>query len=176
MNLGVYDLDGKTDDGRRIYEQLALYDFETGNWSESTDGRHYGLEVVARKDTSGSYSGGKHRETWLPMDLKRDINRYTQQQEISSDEPLIDRSKRTLQYWVETAAATVDEETGDEDYRRVTSHALRRCWANHLLVEQGICPRIVMALGGWSSYDAIELSLAAPTEKNIIDSMSAVGL
>jgi hypothetical protein len=33
-----------------------------------------------------------------------------------------------------------------------------------------------MALGGWSSYDAIEPYLAAPTEENIIDSMSAVGL
>lgn len=58
------------------------------------------------------------------------------------------------------------EETGDEDYQRVSSHDLRRCWANHLLVEEGISPRIVMALGGWSSYDAIEPSLAAPTEGN----------
>lgn len=47
---------------------------------------------------------------------------------------------------------------------------LRRCWANHLLVEEGISPCIVMALGGWSSYDAIESYLAAPTEENIIDS------
>jgi integrase len=110
------------------------------------------------------------------VDLERDINRYTQQQEISSDEPLIDRSKRTLQYWVQTAAENAADETGDTDYRRVTTHDLRRCWANHLLVEQGISPRIVMALGGWSSYDAIEPYLAAPTEENIIDSMSAVGL
>ena len=39
MKLGIYDPDGKTDDGQRIYEQLALYDFETGDWSETTDGR-----------------------------------------------------------------------------------------------------------------------------------------
>jgi integrase len=161
------------DCGLRVAEVL---DVCPEHISRMTDGRHYGLEVVAGKDTSGSYSGGKHRETWLPVDLERDINRYTQQQEISSDEPLIDRSKRTLQYWVETAAATVAEETGDDDYQRVTSHDLRRCWANHLLVEQGISPRIVMALGGWSSYDAIEPYLVAPTEENIINSMSAVGL
>jgi integrase len=161
------------DCGLRVAEVL---DVCPEHISRMTDGRHYGLEVVAGKDTSGSYSGGKHRETWLPVDLERDINRYTQHQEISSDEPLIDRSKRTLQYWVETAAATVAEETGDNDYRRVTSHDLRRCWANHLLVEQGISPRIVMALGGWSSYDAIEPYLAAPTEENIIDSMSTAAL
>jgi len=28
-----------------------------------------------------------------------------------------------------------------------------------------------MALGGWNSYDVIELYLAAPTEENIVDSM-----
>jgi hypothetical protein len=33
-----------------------------------------------------------------------------------------------------------------------------------------------MALGGWSSYDAIEPYLAAPTEENIIRSMSQVSL
>ncbi len=33
-----------------------------------------------------------------------------------------------------------------------------------------------MALGGWSSYDAIDPYLAAPTEENIIVSMSGVAL
>jgi len=56
----------------------------------------------------------------------------------------------------------------------------RRCWADHSethsltavsVVEQNVSPRIVMALGGWSSYDAIEPYLAAPTEENIIESM-----
>jgi integrase len=161
------------DSGLRVAEVL---DVCPEHISRMSDGRHYGLEVVGGKDTSGSYSGGKHRETWLPVDLERDINRYVQNEEIARDEPLIDRTKRTLQFWVENAAERAADETGDDDYRRVTSHDLRRCWANHLLVEQGISPRIVMALGGWSSYDAIEPYLAAPTEENIIDSMSAVAL
>ena len=75
-------------------------------------------------------------------------------------------------YWVDQAA----DETGDTDYHRVSSHDLRRCWANHPLVEEGISPRIVMVLGSWSSDDAIEPSLAAPTEENIIDSMSNIAL
>ena len=41
---------------------------------------------------------------------------------------------------------------------------------------EGISPRIVMVLGSWSSDDAIEPSLAAPTEENIIDSMSNIAL
>ncbi|GAA0197222.1 hypothetical protein GCM10009000_008540 [Halobacterium noricense] len=46
----------------------------------------------------------------------------------------------------------------------------------HLLVEENVSARIVMALGSWSIYDAIESYLAAPTEVNIIESMSAVEL
>jgi len=66
---------------------------------------------------------------------------------------------------VERAAAAVAEETGYEDYRKVLTHDLRRCWANQLLVGEGVSPRIVMALGGWPSYDAIEPYLAAPTDE-----------
>lgn len=144
--------------------------------SRYTDGRHYRLEVVGGKDTTGEYADGKHRETWLPVETERIVNRYVQHGDLDRDEPLIDRSPRTLLYWVEHATEHAAEQTGDEDYQRVSSHDLRRCWANHLLVEESISPRIVMALGGWSSYDAIEPYLAAPTEENIIDSMSAVGL
>ena len=85
-------------------------------------------------------------------------------------------TKRTVQNRVGKAAAGAAEESRDSDYERVSTHDLRRCWANHLPVEEHVSPRIVMALGGWSSYDAIEPYLAAPTEENIIDSMSGVAL
>jgi len=39
------------------------------------------------------------------------------------------------------------------------------------VVEQNVSLYILMALWGWSSYDAIEPYLAAPTEQNIIESM-----
>ena len=68
------------------------------------------------------------------------------------------------------------KETGDDDYRLVSSHDLRRCRAHHLLVEEGVSPRIVMALGGWSSYDAIEPYLVAPSGSNILDQLGAVSL
>jgi hypothetical protein len=104
------------------------------------------------------------------------INRYTQQHDLADHDPPVDASKRTVQCWVEDAAAAAAEETGDDHYRRVSTHDLRCCWANHLLVEESVSPRIVMTLGSWSSYNAIEPYLAAPTEDNIISSMSRVEL
>lgn len=161
------------DCGLRVAETL---DVTAGHISRMADGRHYELEVVAGKDTTGEYEHGKHRETWMPRDVEVLVNRYQQEHDLALDEPLIDRAKRTVQDWVDRAAETAAEETGDSDYPRVSSHDLRRCWANHLLVEEGVSPRIVMALGGWSSYDAIEPYLAAPTESNIIEQMSGVAL
>jgi integrase len=161
------------DCGLRVQEVL---DVQPNHISRMSDGQHFELEVVSGKDTTGEYQGGKHRETWLPRDVEAIINRYVQQADLDPDDPLIDASKRTVQYWVEDAAASAAAETGDEDYQRVSTHDLRRCWANHLLVEENVSPRIVMALGGWNSYDAIEPYLAAPTEDNIISAMTSAEL
>jgi integrase len=161
------------DCGLRVQEVL---DVQPNHISRMSDGQHFELEVVSGKDTTGEYQGGKHRETWLPRDVEAIINRYVQQADLDPDDPLIDASKRTVQYWVEDAAASAAAETGDEDYRRVSTHDLRRCWANHLLVEENVSPRIVMTLGGWSSYNAIEPYLAAPTEDNIISAMTSTEL
>ncbi|QLH83408.1 site-specific integrase [Halosimplex pelagicum] len=161
------------DCGLRAHEVL---DVEPRHISRMSDGRHYELEVVGGKDTTGEYQEGKHRETWLPIEVESLINRYIQSEGIARDAPLVDVSKRTVQNWVEWAAEAAADEMGDPDYERVSSHDLRRAWANYLLVEESISPRIVMALGGWSSYEAIEPYLVAPTESNIIGSMREVSL
>lgn len=142
------------DCGLRVTEVLGV---TPSNISRMDDGRHYELEVTNGKDTTGSYDGGKHRETWLSVEVEATINRYVREAGLRDDDPLIGRSKRTVQYWVENAA----DESDNEDYRRVSTHDLRRYWANHLLVEENVSPRIVIALGGWSSYDAIEPYLAS---------------
>lgn len=161
------------DCGLRVSEVL---DIKPKHISRRADGRHYELEVPRGEDTTGEFVEGKQRETWLPIEVEATINRYIQNEEIADDEPLIDRSKRTVQYWVDRATKIASEETGDSDYERVSTHDLRRCWANHLLVEEHVSPRIVMALGGWSSFNAIEPYLTAPTEENIINSMSSATL
>lgn len=161
------------DCGLRVAETLSVSYDDT---DRSQDGKHYFLAVTEGKDTTGEFEGGKYRETWLTPDLERDLYRYYDERDLDQSEPLIDREKRTVQWWVEQAAERAAEETGDDDYRKVSTHDLRRCWANYLLVEESTSPRIVMALGGWNSYDAIEPYLAAPTESNIVEQMSNIAL
>jgi integrase len=161
------------DCGLRVAETL---DVTPGDIKRTSDGAHHLLNVESGKDTTGEYENGKQRETWLPRDVEVLLARYQKQNDLGDDDPFVDVGKRQVQNWVQDAAETAAEHTGDDDYRKVSTHDLRRCWANHLLVEENVSPRIVMALGGWSSYDAIEPYLAAPTERNIIDSMTSVSL
>ncbi|WP_202979393.1 site-specific integrase [Natrinema versiforme] len=138
------------------------------------DGSGYKLRVVHGKDTTGELDEGKFRETWLPDGLERWLYRYKSENELNEDEELITVTRRTLNNWVDYAAEGAAEETGDDDYRKLSSHDLRRQWAQHLLVEQRVNPRVVMSLGGWSSYDAIEPYLNAPTDSHIAEEMEAV--
>jgi len=106
------------DCGLRVQEVL---DVKPKHVSRMSDGKHFELKVVGGKDTTGEYTGGKYRETWLPRDVEATINRYIQQTGINDEERLVPKSKRTVQYWVEKTAEKAAEETGDDDYRRVST-------------------------------------------------------
>jgi len=159
--------------GLRVKEALNV---SYSDVKRSEDGQHYRLRVHSGKDTTGEYESGKYREAWLPVSLERQMFRYTQERDIAGSEPLFSVSKRTLQNWVSYAANDTAEATDEADYRKVSAHDLRRSWAHDLLVEQRVAVRIVMAIGGWSSYDAIEPYLTRPSESNIIDEMAGATL
>jgi integrase len=73
---------------------------------------------------------------------------------------------------IRTAEKTA--ERTDDDFRRVSSHDLRRRVAQRLLVDQEMNPRVVMAVGGWDSFAAIEPYLNAPTESVIDEAFEKV--
>jgi hypothetical protein len=58
--------------------------------------------------------------------------------------------------------------TGEQQFAHVSLHDLRRRFAQRLLVDEELNPRVVMAVGGWDSFAAIEPYLTEPTE-DVID-------
>lgn len=68
------------------------------------------------------------------------------------------------------------EQTGDEDYRQVSSPNLRRRDAQRLLFEKEIDPRVVMQVVGLESFQAIEPYLNAPTTGVVNDAFEEAGL
>jgi integrase len=78
-------------------------------------------------------------------------------------EPFVQLTERGVRDIVKRTAERAAEETGEDDFHHVSSHDLRRRYAQRLLVDERINPRVVMQVGGWSSFQAIEPYLNAPT-------------
>lgn len=125
------------------------------------DGEHYRLRIPQGKDTTGS--GGKPRDGYLPASVEADLHRYVTAESIGRNDPIIDLTERGIRDVVKRTAERVADETGDDDFRYVSSHDLRRRFAQRLLVDQNMNPRVVMQIGGWDSFTAIEPYLNAPT-------------
>jgi integrase len=89
---------------------------------------------------------------------------------------LIDLSDRSVQRRVKATAETVADETGDSDWQKVSSHDLRRYYAQTLLVRERMNPRVVMAVGGWSSFEALEPYLNAPTAEVVNEEFENAGI
>ena len=95
---------------------------------------HSRLRVPQGKDTEGS--GGKPRDAYLPESVESELLRYANVEESAYDEQLRELSDRSGQRWVKKTAEAVAEATGDSDWRTVSSHDLRRHYAQTLLVRE----------------------------------------
>lgn len=105
-----------------------------------------------------------------------ELLRYANVEGIEREESLIDLSDRSVQRRFKKTAQTVAEETGDADWRKVSNHDLRRYYAQTLLVRERMNPRVVMAVGGWNSFEALEPYLNAPTAEVVNDEFEKAGI
>jgi len=145
-----------------------------GHVKRTGDGDHYRLRVPEGKDTSGT--GGKPRDAYLPADVEGAIHRYQNAADLDRDDPLVDLSESGVRAVVKRTAERAAERTGDQDYLHVSSHDLRRRFAQRLLVDEQVNPRVVMSVGGWDSFQAIEPYLNAPTPEVVNEAFEAAGL
>jgi hypothetical protein len=136
------------------------------------DGDHYRLRVPSGKDTTGN--GGKPRDA--SARVERDLHRYQTREDIAPDDPPVDLSERRVRAIVKECAQSAADATGVEDFHYVSSHDLRRRFAQRLLVDHSMNPRVVMAVGGWDSFQAIEPSLNAPTPEVVNNAFEEAGL
>ena len=138
----------------------------------TTTNDEYRLQVPAGKDTTGS--GGKPREAYLPDSVERDLQRYQNAENIAPNDCFIDLSTDGVRRVVIRTAEHAAEMTGEQRFEHVSSHDLRRRFAQRLLVDEELNPRVVMAVGGWDSFAAIEPYLTEPTETVIDEAFQQV--
>src|SRR6056297_93988 len=68
-----------------------------------------------------------------------------------ADEPLVQCDPSTIYDWVARARDRCRAATGDDGWKYVGPHDLRRSWGVRLL-EAGVLPSVVMELGGWEDW------------------------
>ena len=141
---------------------------------KETESGQYRIRVEAGKDTRGN--GGKPRDAYLPDSVERDLRRYQNEHNTAPKDPYIDLKQPGVRAVVRRTAARAAEATGDDDFEKVSTHDLRRWFAQRLLVDEEMNPRVVMAVGGWDSFSAIEPYLNAPSENVIDDAFAAASL
>jgi len=138
------------------------------------EGDQYRLRVPEGKDTVNGE--GKPRDAFLPSGVERDLRQFQTSENIAPRDPFVELTERGVRAAVKRTAEAAADQTGDNDYRRVSSHDLRRRYAQRLLVEEEINPRVVMQVGGWDSFQAIEPYLNAPTPDVVNDAFEEAGL
>jgi len=137
------------------------------------DGDHFRLRVPEGKDTTGS--GGKPRDAYLPREVEGDIHRFVRSEDVGRHEPIVNLSESGVRAVVKRTAERAADATGGEDFLHVSSHDLRRRFAQRLLVDKQVNPRVVMQVGGWDSFQAIEPYLNAPTPEVVNEAFEEAG-
>jgi integrase len=91
--------------------------------------------------------GDKYREVPAPPELTQLVLGLGREPDVT----LIQVDDSTIYDWVQRAREKCYAETGDDGWQFVGPHDLRRSWGVRLL-EQGVLPSVVMAMGGWEDW------------------------
>ncbi|EMA00811.1 hypothetical protein SAMN05443574_101232 [Haloarcula vallismortis] len=112
------------------------------------------------------------RETHLPDSVEHDIRKYANAAGIEDDEQLFSVSARRLQMLVSEIADRAAETT--PHLQDVSSRDLRWRFAASLL-DDGVSPDVVCALGGWDRLDRLDPLLDEPDRETIIAAIDESG-
>ncbi len=140
-------------------------------------GRHY-LRVGGKNTRGGSK---KTRYSYVPDDAYQTLLNLLQVrsvslQDASPDERLIPIAPRTVRYRIEKLRERMVEEAGTQEWAHLSTHDLRRRYAQWMLQEVGVNIRHVMSWGGWDDFDSIKPYLAEPSPEAMHNELERVGL
>lgn len=117
-----------------------------------------------------------YRETFIPSDLATEIQSiYKVKDDVGVDDPIIQKTVRTVQNWVYDAGEALAEETGNEDWNDVSAHDLRRTWATKM-IQSGVTGDVVMDWGGWSDYQTFRKHYWRRDDEQIQSNLEDAGL
>jgi len=96
-----------------------------------------------------------YREAPISRKMVEQMRMAKNMKSIRKNKPLITKAKRTRRSWISKAGKGLAEETGDEDWARMSPHDLRRTWATatYYSLDTQHAQDIVMQWGGWQDAE-----------------------
>ncbi|SEV92960.1 bacterio-opsin activator domain-containing protein [Halobacterium jilantaiense] len=99
---------------------------------------------------------GVDRHAYLPPDVEHDLRQYARTADLTADDRLVDVSARRVQMLVSDVADRAADRTDTPRLRAVSTRTLRAFFARRLLADEGVDPRVVAAVGGWSRLASLD--------------------
>ncbi len=136
-------------------------------------------DVTSREDQGSTryfltVRGDGEREAYLPERVAHDFWQYVRSNGIDADETVIDVTPRRVQMLVRAVGERAADRVGRPTLEAVTPSTLRRFFARRLLVEHGVDPRVVMAIGGWESVDGLLPDSESPSREEVVAAFEEV--
>jgi hypothetical protein len=130
---------------------------------ETPEGEYW-VAVVEGKDATDREAETRPRAVFIPEDIMQLVHARAEKKNLGDDDLLFQCSTKTIYRDVKRSAKNAATRTGNEDFRKVSPHALRRYFATHLLYRHEVPPPVVRILGGWKSDDAMFEYLVLPDD------------
>ncbi len=96
--------------------------------------------------------GEKYREAPIPDSLADLVDAAASFGGVDAGEVLVDRSTRALRNWIEATRKELIDRTGEDRWRYLTFHDLRRTWAGQL-ANADVDETVALRWGGWNDLD-----------------------
>ncbi|MCL9813982.1 bacterio-opsin activator domain-containing protein [Natranaeroarchaeum aerophilus] len=120
--------------------------------------------------------GDSTRVTYLNSDLARAFERYVRSNDLDPEVPIVDVTPRRLSMLIDEVTDEAADQTGNDRFRSVSTADLRQFFAETLLVEEDVDPRIVRTVGGWQSLDTLVQYLDPIDEDAIVEALSSASV
>jgi Phage integrase family. len=134
-----------------------------------TENDEFLLDLDNAKDTTGEYDGGKGRTVFVPDEVERVAYEYMHEKGLHRDDPLINISKRAIQYRLEKLRESLVKETDDERWGYLSAHDFRASLTNYLLHHSEVKPSVVKHQMGWESWETMKEYEEQPDENILVD-------
>jgi len=120
-----------------------------------------------------------YRETPISREMAQQMRIYKRSSSTRKNRPLIDAGKRARRRWINDAGDELAQETGDEDWQKLSCHDLRRTWATstYYSLDSHYAVDIIMRWGGWTDRETFTNNyLGRETDSLAVEMMEESGL